>query len=73
MDLVFLAFGISRNRVISTPTPGMASGDPFNGQPKSLEQTMLFKSLNGVMGTSGCETALRTQPWGNDPLIDFYQ
>jgi hypothetical protein len=55
------------------PPPGMTAGNPFEGQPKAFKKAIFFKSLNGIIGTTGGEPAAWADSGRNDPLIDLDQ
>lgn len=57
---------ISRYRIIPTTPPGMAASDPFDGQPGTLEYTMLLQGLHSIMRTGWRITTLGTYPWRDD-------
>lgn len=55
------------------PTPRIATQHSFNGKPNTFDGTVFLQSFQPILGTSGSEPALRTQQWGNTPLVNFYQ
>lgn len=63
----------SRNGIVPAAAPGMATGDAPDREPETFEESVFFQRLGGIMRTGGCEPAFRSQPGGNDPLVDLYQ
>jgi len=48
-----------RNRIISTPTPGVAPRDSFDCHPPTLEWSVFSESFNPINWTTGCISARR--------------
>ena len=63
--------GLVRNRVQATLVPGVAAADPTQGQPASAQQPEPFDRGNRVLGTSGRETAMVSQPGADYQTVAF--
>ena len=56
-------------RVIAAITEWMATHNPPQGHETTPNDTMIFDSVNGILGTGGRETACRREQGGNQELI----
>lgn len=54
---------------MTVPSPGMAAGDAFDGQPASLERPVLPDRLDTILGAGGAVAATGTQQGGQQQLI----
>lgn len=50
---------LSRNRVIATPAPGMATQNPPQGEPCPSKRTMSAQSLDCILGARRSKTTAR--------------
>jgi hypothetical protein len=59
-------------RIVSMPTPRVATTNASYGEPETFEHSMLFKGLDGIVGAGGGKAAFRWAEHGRkDPLIQL--
>lgn len=61
------------HRIYAARMIGVALTDPFNTEPKPLEDAMGFNGFQGIGGAGGIETAVRAQKRADKVLIDADQ
>ena len=54
---------------MAMPTPWIAPGNSFNGEPQTLYRTMFLKCFNAVLRTGRRVPALVAQPGRNNKLV----
>ena len=57
------------NRIESAPVEGMTAQYPPDSKIKATPYSMEINGVNGILGTGGSETAVRTQNGRNHQLI----
>ena len=50
-------------------TPRITTEDSFYSKPQAFDGAVFLQGFHSILRTSGCEPALRTQQWGNAPLV----